>query len=99
MPLTRFAIIVKAPGYDPELHRTALASPAFSTTVVGVSNFEQALMVATCLVQDGVQLIELCGGFSPEEAIKLHAGLSGKVPVGVVRYSPEEQEHLRALFT
>lgn len=98
MPLTRFAMIVKAPGYDPELHRASLSSPAFSTSVVGVSDYEHALSAAIDLMTAGVQLIELCGGFTPDEADQLHIGIGGKVPVGVVRYSAEEQEHLSVLF-
>jgi hypothetical protein len=91
-------MIVKAPGYRPETHKALLASPAFSTNVVCVSDFEQALGAAAGLVQDGVQLIELCGGFTAQEAARLQVAIGGTVPVGVVRYSPEEQEHLAALF-
>src|SRR5688572_28547249 len=98
MPLSRFAMIVKAPGYDPAVHTASLSSSAFSTNVTCVSSFEQALGAAIALVQDGVQLIELCGGFTPEEADKLHIGIGGRIPVGVVRYSPEELTHLSMLF-
>jgi len=98
MPLTRFAMIVKGPGYQPQIHSSVLASVAFSTTVTCVSSLEQALTVARGLLQDGVQLIELCGGFSPDEAEQVHASIGGGVPVGVVRYSEVEQAHLSAMF-
>lgn len=98
MPLSKFAMIIKGPGYAPEIHRACLASTCFSTAIVGVSSFEQALLAAQQLAQDGVQLIELCGGFSPEEAETLKAALTPRIPVGVVRYTDEEQAQLAALF-
>jgi hypothetical protein len=91
-------MLIMAPGYDPEMHKIVLSSPSFSTSVVCVSNFEQAQNLAIALVNDGVQLIELCGGFSPLEAEQLHTCVGGRVPIGVVRYSPEEQDRLSVLF-
>ncbi len=97
-PLTRFAMIIRGPGYTPEVHRHRLDSGAFSTTVVCVASFEQALPVARELADGGIQLIELCGGFSPEQAAALGRHLGGRVPVGAVRYSEEEQRRLEGLF-
>jgi hypothetical protein len=91
-------MIVKGPGYNPDIHRTCLSSPAFHTIFVGVSDFGQAVMAALDLVDQRIQLIELCGGFSPEEADELHIRIGKEVPVGVVRYSAAEQEGLTALF-
>jgi hypothetical protein len=63
MHLTHYGFLVKAPGYAPETHRTALVAPSFTTRIVGVSNVEQALVAARQLVEEGIQMIELCGGF------------------------------------
>lgn len=79
-------------------HKAVLSSSAFTTTVVCVSSLEQALRAATEQVQQGVQLLEFCGGFTPEEASRLHADIGHEVPVGVVRYSAEELAHLSVLF-
>lgn len=98
MSLTQFAMIIKGPGYDPVLHRVSIPSQVFSTTIVCVSSFEQAIPVAKDLVQQGIQLIELCGGFTPEQASSLHGSIGEQVPVGVVRYSFEEQQRLALLF-
>lgn len=99
MTLTRFAMIIIGPGYDPAVHRTSLSSNAqFSSTIVCVCNLEQAISTATELVRDNVQLIELCGGFTPEQTSYLHRAIDEAVPVGVVRYSVKEQEHLSQLF-
>lgn len=91
-------MIIKGPGYKATVHRASLNSSEFSTTVVCVSSFDEALSVANELHQQGVQLIELCGGFTPEQASAMHLALELRVPVGVVRYTPEEQLHLAQLF-
>jgi hypothetical protein len=98
MTLTQFAMIIKGPGYDPVTSRATINSPFFSTTVVCVSSFEEAIFVANDLVREGVQLIELCGGFTPDQADSLQASIGKHVPVGVVRYSSKEQQHLASLF-
>lgn len=98
MSLSRFAMIIKGRGYDPHIHREEMASPFFATTIVCVSSFEQAVPVVQELAEQGIQLIELCGGFSPDEADQLQSSLIQPVPIGVVRYSSEEQHKLSELF-
>jgi hypothetical protein len=98
MPLTRFGFIVKGPGYVPAQHEALLQSPQFSTTVIGVHDFEAALAAATKLVAQGIQLIELCGGFDATQAelLRQHIGLA--VPVGVVSYAQADAQALDRLF-
>lgn len=98
MQLINFAMIIKGPGYDPVVHRASLNSPLFSTTVVCVSHFEEAVSVAAELHRQGIQLIELCGGFTPEQAAAIHRSIDAQIPVGVVRYSLDEQQQLMQLF-
>jgi hypothetical protein len=98
MTLQRFAMIIKGPGYDPAVHRAQMASAHFSTDVICVSTVEQAFACAQQLVANGVQLIELCGGFSAENALALELSIGGRVPVGLVQYSAAQQLRLGALF-
>ncbi len=98
MPLLRFAFIVKGPGYSPGEHRAEIASPQFCTRVVGVGNLASAISAAQELIDQGVQLIELCGGFSESEAAELRQQTGCKVPVGVVVYTPEQAQELCQLF-
>lgn len=98
MALRRFGFIVKGAGYDPGRHVTRLESPEITTTVVGVSTPEEALAVATRMVADGVQLIELCGGFGPVWTAKVIDAIGGAVPVGSVGYGPESIDQMYALF-
>jgi len=46
----------------------------------------------------GIQLIELCDGFTPDQASAIHRALEMQIPVGVVPYTPVEQQHLAQLF-
>ena len=98
MPLSRFTFIVKAPGYDAHQHRAALTSDAFTTQVIGVSDLAAAIEAARQQAEQGTQLIELCGGFTPQEAAELRRHLPPTVPVGVVAYDAQQQAGLERLF-
>lgn len=98
MTLKQFAMIIKGPGYEPAVHRAHLNSSEFSTTVVCVSSFDEAVSVAVELHEQGIQLIELCGGFTPDQASAIHGAMAMRIPVGVVRYDPKEQQQLAQLF-
>ena len=98
MALSRFGFIVTGAGYEPATHRMTMASPLVTTTMVGVAHPSQALAVAQAMVADGVQLIELCGGFGPVWTAQVIAAIDGAVPVGAVGYGPESIDKMHALF-
>jgi 2-keto-3-deoxy-6-phosphogluconate aldolase len=98
MALRRFGFIVKGAGYEPTKHTVTLSSPQITTTMVGISQPEQALAVAQAMVADGVQLIELCGGFGPIWTARVIQAIDGKIPVGSVSYGPESIDQMHALF-
>lgn len=98
MTLSRFAFIVKGPGYAPADHVVQLNSPLFRTQVVGVSNTQDALLAAHQLIAEGVQLIELCGGFTSSEAEQLRDQTQNRVPIGVVTYDAAQAAEIERLF-
>ncbi len=51
------------------------------------------------LVADGVQLIELCGGFGPEGTARVLQATDHAVPIGSVGYGPESIASLQALLS
>lgn len=67
--------------------------------VVGVSEPSQALPVAQAMLAERVQLIELCGGFSPGWTGRVIEAVGARVPVGAVSYGGESAAALAALFT
>lgn len=72
---------------------------SFHMKVVGVKSPEQGIEVAKQMVKDGIQLIELCGGFSPVWAGRIIEAIDYTVPVGVVAYGPESIDSMHALFS
>lgn len=86
MPQTKYAFVIKAPGYEMATHHATLESPEFHTRVVGVTALTDALTAVDRLVEDGVEIIELCGGFSPAEAAEIRGRAGPAVSVGLVVY-------------
>jgi hypothetical protein len=98
MSLERFGFIVTGTGLDPARDRATISSEAFTAEMVGVGEPAQALPVAQRMVAEGVQLIELCGGFGPVWTAALIQAIDGAVPVGSVGYGPESITGMHRLF-
>jgi hypothetical protein len=73
-------------------------TPEFSMKVVGVRQPQDGIAAAREMVSEGIQLIELCGGFSPVWAGKIIEAIDYAVPVGVVAYGPESIDAMHRLF-
>lgn len=70
----------------------------FRMKVVGVRSAAQGVAVAQAMVDEGVQLIEVCGGFGPVWTGKIIEAIGGAVPVGSVGYGPESIDSMYRLF-
>ncbi len=93
MALTKFGFIVTGDDFT-----QYQGTETFSMKVVGVKSASQGPQVAKEMVEEGIQLIELCGGFSPVWAGKVLEAIDYKVPVGVVAYGPESIDGMYHLF-
>lgn len=98
MSLERFGFIVTGAGMDPGVHRTEISSGQFTSVMVGVAEPAQALAVAQQMVEERIQLIELCGGFGPAWTAAVEKAIDGAVPVGSVGYGPEAIPGMHRLF-
>ena len=98
MALTKFGFIVTGRSLDPAHHRLIMRSNAFEMIAVGVEKASQGPAVAKELVAEGVQLLELCGGFGPIWTAKVVEAIDGQIPVGSVAYGPESIDAMHALF-
>ena len=94
MALRYWAYIFLSPGFDAKEHISTLESKNCRFKVVGIdmNKKEQVIDVAKQLVAEGVQLIELCGGFGPQWIAKVTEAIQGKVPIGGVFYGPEARK-------
>lgn len=100
MQFKSFAFIFLTPGFAPETNSVISEKDGYRFKAVGIemSQKEQVIIVAKQLVEEGYQMIELCGGFGPEWTYKVSAALENKIPVGGVFYGPQFRQQLADLF-
>lgn len=67
-------------------------------TCVGIQTIADAPDVVRQLVTDGIELIELCGGFGGAGLAAVTAAAQGRVPVGAVFYGVDASAGLQRLF-
>lgn len=98
MILNNYAFIVLAPDYKAPLNSCVMESEEFRTEIVGVSSIEEAIIVAKELIDQGVQLIELCGGFGESNANIVIDSVNSDVPIGFVGFTAKEQQKVELLL-
>ena len=84
--ILKAAFIFVAPEADPDTHRQWVKTPKVHLAVVGVKDYAQAVATAKKLLADGINAIELCGGFGNKGVAMISQAVEGKIPVGVVRF-------------
>lgn len=80
------AFLFVAPEADPTIHRSVIDSPVVELTVVGVKDYNEAVIAAKKMVEDGIVAIELCAGFGNEGVAAIAKAVKGKAAVGAVRF-------------
>jgi len=80
------AFIFVAPDADPIKHRSVVTTPEVVLTTVGVADYMMAEAEAKKLADEGIEAIELCGGFGIEGAAAVKRAVAGRAVVGVVRF-------------
>jgi len=94
MALKYFAYIYLGPGFDSTKNVSESCSESCRFKAVGMDfkDKEKVIEIAVQLVNEGVQMIELCGGFGPLWIAKVTEAINGVVPVGSVAYGPEARK-------
>jgi hypothetical protein len=83
-----WAYIYEHPGTDPVADRTVIDRAGQRTLLVPVPSATDAPAVALRLIeQEGVTLLELCGGFALDDAARVAKAVAGKAPVGHVTFA------------
>ena len=80
------AFIFLAPEVDPAKDRKTVITPQVELTAVAAKNYQQAEAVAVELVEQGIEAIELCGGFGNKGTARIAEAVAGKAAVGAVRF-------------
>lgn len=89
MALERFGFIVVGDSFEQEQ-----GTENFKMKVVGIKSPKEAPDVAQKMVEEGIQIIELCGAFGPVWTSRVIEATSNKVPIGTVTYGPESMPGL-----
>jgi hypothetical protein len=83
----RWALIYVQPGSDPAVDRTVTESEHERALFVAVPDASAAPAVAAHLVDaEGVQLLELYGGFEADDAAQVIEAIDARAPVGIPSY-------------
>ncbi|CCN34442.1 conserved hypothetical protein [Vibrio nigripulchritudo SO65] len=96
--LERYGFIVKADNYNHSEHKAKIATQGFSTNIICVSNDEEAVIVAKEMVEQGIQVIELCGGFGKESAELIITQVDAQIPIGYVTFDEPELQKLKRVM-
>lgn len=83
---------------DPATDRAVIDSGGLRTTIVAVANRDQLLDVASALVADSAQSLELCGAFTAADVAAVREAIGDAVPVGAVRYDMDAVPQLARMF-
>ncbi|MGI5145230.1 DUF6506 family protein [Plantactinospora sp. CA-294935] len=86
---TSWAYLYGQPGADPVADRVVVDRAGQRTSLVPVPDESLAASIAVELVEEGVELIELCGGFSVPAVARVIEAVSGRVPIGHVTFGAE----------
>jgi predicted polyphosphate/ATP-dependent NAD kinase len=70
-----------------------------SLICIGVPSISDAPSLARQLVEDGVELIELCGGFGGAGLAAVVSAVQGRVPVGAVFFGVDASSGLNRIFS
>lgn len=94
-----WAFIYISKDCDPTKHTATIDSSGCKSIIIGVESVEAGCEIAKKVVEQGCQLIELCGGFGADGAKKVVDATNGAVPVGFVGYFPGDEEKIKLMFS
>lgn len=98
MALNAFGFIFTGRGLDPGVDRIVIERGDYRAVIVGMDSTVHAAQVARDMVAEGIELIELCGGFGPVATAAVLNAIDHAVPVGAVGYGPESISGVARLF-
>jgi hypothetical protein len=82
----RFAFIFVTKDADSSSHRSVVETASVKCTIVAVRDYAEAEEISKKLVAQGVEAIELCGGFGHSGTARVAAAVAGKAHVGSIRF-------------
>jgi hypothetical protein len=83
------AVIYHVADADPAVDRVVSEHGGKRTTFVAIPDDDAIARVASDLVDEGAEQIELCGGLGPVPAARVIEAIGGRVPVGAILFGVE----------
>ncbi|MFE6610517.1 DUF6506 family protein [Amycolatopsis sp. NPDC057786] len=96
--MRQWGFVYLADGCDPARDVSRVDSGRCLTVLIGVGRVDQVVAAVRRLVDEGAQLIELCGAFGPVWTARVIDAVGSEVPVGSVMYGAEATKQLHDLF-
>ena len=84
--ILKAAFIFLAPEADSAQHKSWVETPQVHLLAIAAKDYAAASDVAKELGKQGIQAIELCGGFGNTGVSEIVKAVDGKIPVGAVRF-------------
>lgn len=93
--LSKYAFLIKHSSYSYHNNSAMLNSNEFSSNIVGVKDAAEAIEMVNKLINDGIELIELCGGFTAEEELEIRKAMIAAVPLGRAVLNLKDEDLLK----
>jgi len=94
----KWGFIYTLGGDETGIRSDTIGSEACQLLCRGVPSVDDAPRAARALLDEGVELIELCGAFAGAGLAAMVDAVEGRVPVGAVFYGGEAGSGLHRLF-
>ena len=93
----KFAYLIMDKIFDSKNDKASIHNGL--SQIIGVSNIEEAIEVSKNLQKEGIDCIELCGGFREDGARKIIEATENKIAVGFVVHLKEQDGIYKKLFS
>jgi len=80
------AFLFLSPQADSQKDRTVIKTPDIELHVIGCKSYQEASEISKKLVDEKIEVIELCGGFGNLGLAEIVKVIDNKIPVGAVRF-------------
>jgi hypothetical protein len=80
------AFLFLSPQGDFLKDRTVLKTPDIELHVIGCKCYQEASEIAKKLLDEKIEVIELCGGFGNLGIAEIVKAIENKIPIGAVRF-------------
>ncbi|OEJ14121.1 hypothetical protein BFL38_05155 [Brachyspira hampsonii] len=92
----KFAYLIMGAIFDSKKDKASIHNGV--SQIIGVADIEEACQIAKELQSEGVDCIELCGGFGEEGARKIIEATENKIAVGFAIHLEDQNDIYKKLF-